>query len=577
MQTKRGPIVVLVFVLLSIAVGVFYLVQRPKSQIAGKPDKDTPANVRPKSITRAVYHENLAGVGPLDSYIIPAHLKSRFAEFEGKSVEVVTPNLDWTEWANGPIVLQEIDDVRALPPPPVAVDVTVQRTVDDEQSVEVLFSFKNISDGPVTIDAHNVQLGFLGYRTDLSQRSLDEGWSFHSKGTGYTATQILYGGIPSGPFEGFGGTQFTDYFLSIRHEMIRMLGSRIPSRDHAALGGKFQLLPEESVPFWSRETVAKPGRHELAVRYAHYVPETRTSLPIRAWKTVEVPVPKTSSPPESLSIHATVTSELAVQHGIHGDWSLLQTIEGRLVNETDHPRHIFTKKFSTEGLEEWRAEALAAEGYCLPGEVQLYHENGQLSTARVEWSEPDAECKRQTIDAKGIPFRFRVWDANWSRLSRVAKIEFWTITDVGLEKLTVAKDIPFVDFPEPEWGPTVEGIRCRIRPLREHYSAREEIRFGFEVESDHNKAVMLHPHVDLSCDGKRVPWFNDKTDWTFPYRIRLPLRDEFKIGPGRHKLQVTVRGGFGMSTDPKVRAFPTFEGTLVSNELEIEVIEAMQH
>ena len=120
-------------------------------------------------------------------------------------------------------------------------------------------------------------------------------------------------------------------------------------------------------------------------------------------------------------------------------------------------------------------------------------------------------------------------------------------------------------------GPTVRGIRCRIRLLRERNSLGDEI--GFEVESDQKDSQVFHPHFDLSYDGQFAKWF-DASDWTFPWRIGLPLRDKVKVTPGRHKLQVTVRGIHGQYWNAKDREYRTFEGTLVSNELEIDVVEA---
>ena len=568
---------------MSIGLGLFCVRQRPKEKISGRlTTQGRTANVGPKSITRAVYHENLAGVGRLDDFVIPAHLKPRFASFEGKYVEIETPDLGWTEWANGPIVLQDIDDIRPLPPPPVEIDVNVQRTSADEQSVDVVFSFTNTSHAPVTIATNYVQIGFLDYRADLPNRNRDEDSSDISKDNGYTVRQILYGGTPSIPLEGFSGMQFQNYFDGIRRELCGADGHPASMRSDPSCGTAFLLLPKESVPYFWRASVAKPGRRELAIRYSHYVPETRSYIPIRAWKTIDVPLPREQSFPNPLTIRATVTTELATDH-CQGDWYKRHQIEGRLINDTGRPRHIFAKAWPTKDVEQWRAETLAAAGLCLPGEVLLYGENGELVAGSVDWRVPDGACTRRTIGPEGIPFRFQVWQgANTRGPPPIDRIEFWTIADAGLEKLTVAKDIPFVEFPEPAWGPTVEGIRCRIRPLRERYSIGDEIRFGFEVESDQKESEVLHPHFDLSYDGQLVQW-SGASDWTFPwrncffpFRIGLPLRDEVKVTPGRHKLQVTVHGNPGTYTDAKGREYRTFEGTLVSNELEIEVVEASE-
>ena len=441
-QIKRGRPAVLMLVLISTGLVFFCVMRRPKDETGGRPStQGNTANVKPKSITRAVYHENLAGVGRLDDYIIPAHLKPRFDRFEGQYVEVETPDLGWTEWANCPIVLQDIDAIRPLPPPPVEIDVNVQRSSADEQSVDVVFSLTNTSNAPVTIATNYVQIGFLDYRADRANRNLDENSSDISKEHGYSVRQILYGGTPSSPFDGFTGMQFQNYLDGIRRELCGADGYPVSMRSDPYCGSKFLLLPKESVPYFWRASVAKTGPRELAIRYSHYVPETRSYIPIRAWKTIDVPLPRDQSFPTPLTICATVTTELAT-FGCQGDWEKRHQIEGRLFNDTGLSRLIFAK-----------GEAHAATGICLPGEVLLYGENGELVARGVDWHVPDGPCTRRTIGPEGIPFRFQVWQAaNTKGPPPIDRIEFWTITDAGLEKLIVAKDIPFVEFPEPAWG-----------------------------------------------------------------------------------------------------------------------------
>lgn len=219
---------------------------------------------------------------------------------------------------------------------------------------------------------------------------------------------------------------------------------------------------------------------------------------------------------------------------------------------------------------------MAEIGLCLPGEVLLYANNGELVKGRLDWSVPDGPITRHTIGTEGIPFQFNVWQNAKTSEPPIDHIEFWMISDEGLEKITVTQAVPPVELPQPAWGPTVQGLRCRIRSLKERYSLGEEIRIGFEVESDHKSGDALHAHFDLTYDGKTVRWF-DVSGWHFPYRTSPSLRDTVKVTPGRHKLQVTVQGKPGKDSDGDKPASRTFDGTLVSNELEIEVFEAIDH
>ncbi len=527
------------------------------------------ASAAPKSLTLAVYHENLAGVGRLDDYVIPAHLKPLFAGLEGRYVEVVTPNLGWTEWALGPIVLQHIDAVRPLPSPPIEIDINVRRTVADELSVDVFLSLKNTSNEPVTVDANYVQLGFLSDRTDLSNADLEGGWSFISEGTGYTAKQILYGGSPSFAFEGFYGAPFTDYFEGVRRDIVGAPGYRSRSEPVS----RFRLLPNESVPFWWRESQARPGRHEVAVRYSHYVPEARSYIPIRAWKLIDVPLPREKTVPEPLKIRATVTTEVAAGFpSVDGAWTRLHKVDGRLINESGRERHIFAQGYSAEYMENYGADEVNSWGLCLPGEIVLYGENGELVKGLVDWSTSSEAYDLRTIDSEGIHFHFWVWERNPLRSSRVAWIEFATITDAGPEKIMIANDIPFWELPNPEWGPAVEGIRCRILPKQERYSTHGEIRLGFEIDSERQRMDVIHPHVELVIDGESIPLFDAK-DWTFPRRFSVSVPEQMTITPGRHKFQVKIHGEPGAYTSRDGHYFRTFEGTLISNELDLEVGE----
>ena len=455
----------------------------------------------------------------------------------------------------------------ALKPEPIEIDVKFQRASADEQILDVMFSFKNTSNAPVTIATNYVCIGFLDYRADRDDENPNEGSPSIIEDTGYTVRQLLYGGTPSSPYDGFCGMQFQNYLDGLRHEIRSPPGSPGSLRNDPSAGNRFLLLPGESVPYLWRTSVSKPGRWELAVRYAHYVPETRSYIPIQAWKTIDVPLLSERSYSKPLTIRARVTTELAAFH-CGGDWQKTHWIEGRLINDTGSLRHIFAVP--------------SAAGVCLPGEILLYGENGERVNGLVEWPVPDRNCTQQSIGPEGIPFCFRVWqDAIMPRPPRIDRIEFWTITDAGLEKMTVAKDIPFVEFPDPEWGPADQGTRCRIRLVKNHFSAGDEISFGFEVESDQKVCEVLHPHFDLSFDGKLVPWI-DANDWTFPFRMGLSLRDlskrdEVQLTPGRHKLQVTVRGNPGNMADAYGRKRRHFEGTMVSNELEIEIVEAGEH
>src|SRR5207244_2853196 len=146
-----------------------------------------------------------------------------------------------------------------------------------------------------------------------------------------------------------------------------------------------KLLPNESVPFFTRKLISKPGQFELAVNYAHYLPTSRSYIHVRAWKTIEVPLPQQTATPKPLTIHATVTTELSGQD-VHGGWSKLIKIEGQLINDTGDSRYLFAMKWPAELVKRWGAERVASWGLCLPGQILLFGQNGELVAGHIEWS-----------------------------------------------------------------------------------------------------------------------------------------------------------------------------------------------
>ena len=119
------------------------------------------------------------------------------------------------------------------------------------------------------------------------------------------------------------------------------------------------------------------------------------------------------------------------------------------------------------------------------------------------------------------------------------------MTGTGLEKLTVAKDLPpRALLAVPEWGPTVEGCRCRIQVVKSRFAPDERIQFVFQMESDGQSADVLRieRREDISITIDDMPARVGSTQLPAEHVIDFPKEAEIKLdrnpdlAAGKHKL-----------------------------------------
>ncbi len=482
---------------------------------------------------RGIYYENRAGVGRFHYFIVPKDLRMELARYDGKYVEVEV--LAGRQPINpGPAIISRIGKVRELGPEPVDVKITTFAPGSGgPDTFDILYSFRNTTKQTVTLDASLVAIGLASYR-DVGGNP-DEVDGFFK--TGYTRKQLAYGGDPT--------------------QRWNFIWPMAPGASTHFAVGSVRLGPGEEVPFIWHGLPNKPGSHEVVVSATCSTP-TENQRPIRAWKPLDLPAPKQKPVSGGTKARATVARD--------GDWV---TVDGKLVNDDPSKlRHIFVQPTGGHVL--------------LPGLVQLQDKRGKPLGADLAWAHPSGPWVRREIDKNGLSFRFRVRQSDRFTQAPEGRLEFWTLTTGGLQKLTISEELPAGPVrPEPKWGETTNGARLRIRPAKTTYAAGERVSLYYQGECDRKNADILwindgnfHTHVLVTIDGKPVrigsSGLPDGHVIPFPFQGNIELAaDDLK--PGKHRLRLTVRGDAGIYTNLNRQRFRQFEGTLVSNEVEMRV------
>jgi len=482
---------------------------------------------------RGVYHVNRAGVGKFSFFIIPKALKKQMASHEGRYIELEV--LKARQPINpGPAIVDQIGKVARLSGPSLGLKLQpVPSAAKAGKVIDVIYSLVNVGNKDITIDVNDVQIGVRGYSQPPKDRAQDDMYQ-----TGYTRRQLSFGGPLLQRWN----------FISPMH----------PGQRTHFHGGKVLLRPGETAPFVLHGITLKPGQYEVAA-IAALRPTKGKRVPVMAAQSFDAPLPRRKRIQDALlDAQAQVTYD--------DEWLI---VDGRIFRKANARVALFA--LSDRGV------------HFLPGLVQLYSSCGDLLPAKLDWRRPDGPWRRIQVGREGLRFKFRLRRADRFSRKRITKIGFWTVTDRGIEKLTLADALSAPpQRPLPPWGKTVRGCRLRIRMPRQSIGARQKIRFFFQAESDSKKADTvwidagnLKSHVVVKVDGNRArigtTGISDCHVNHFPFQGEISLASTYKIAPGRHRLQLSVRGDPGIYTNLRGEKFRKFRGILVSNVVEFEV------
>jgi hypothetical protein len=488
---------------------------------------------------RNVYEVNRAGVGRFGSFIVPRRLLEQMAPYKDKYVEVEVLEAR-SVTVPGPSMIEKIGKVTVLEDTPVEMRLKVIAPgTGGEDTVDVLYSVANVGKPDVVIDANYLSVGIQRYVEPEGPEEQDR-----FLGTGYTVQQLAYR-VPIRQQWGFLGP-------------TRLNPGGEPT---SFFTGEVRLRPGETAPFVLHGLAVEPGEYEAVAQGSIYLGREAGFIPFRTSQIVQWPS-------RSLQRMQRSTLRAEVRVTRDGEWFLL---EGRLLPRSDEPAFIFAR--SQEG------------SYFLPGEVRLYDASGELVNVWLDWLMPDGPWVRTEVGRDGLPFAFRVRKSDFFSLAVPTAIALWTVTDHGVEKLTLADSLPQGPArAEAPWGGAVEGCALRIQTAKESFRAGEKVRFYYQAQSDGTQADILwidrghsQSHCVVTVNGKRARhWSGGLTSegvYRFPFQGPVTLDPLEKFPPGTYKLQFSVTGDPGTYIDLRGGTFRQFNGTLVSNFVEFEVTE----
>ncbi|MEX1231142.1 MAG: hypothetical protein WEB58_12930 [Planctomycetaceae bacterium] len=493
--------------------------------------EDLPA----KGTFRGVYRVNRAGVGRFDIFVISSELKTRMAPYEGKYIELEIVKGTQPTAADFVIVYQ-IGKVTKLPDPPLKLKVdAIHSAAKSPEKINVVYSMNNVGKNDITVDANHLNLRVLS----LTQaRPNDASDNFYR--SGYTHEQLNFHGLVVQPWN----------FISPMQ----------PGKSTHYYTRQILLRPGESAPFVLHDLELEPGRYELTVAGTYY-PSPKEIIPVIASQSFDFPMLKPNEIP------APLLDSAAVEVVNDDEWFV---VTGRLIRNSESKASLFAKSYR--------------DHYQVPGLIQLYSETEALVPAILREEYPDSSWRRIEIDDEGLPFEFRVRQADLFSRTRVAKIVFWTVTEAGIERLTLADNLPErVQQPLPPWGEEVRGCRLRIQLAREIYKSEEQIRFFYQVKSNGEFADVysagqgnVQSHIVVTIDGKkaRLRSHSGVGDGIneFPIQGEIKLKSGDILTSGKHSLQFSLRGVPGIFTNTRGEEFRKFDATMVSNVVDFDVL-----
>jgi len=488
-----------------------------------------------KGTFRGIYRVSLAGVGRLRFFIFHRKLLEQMAPYQGKYVEVEVTEAS-QPMNPGPAVVTGVGKVTVLPPAPLAIDIRpVAPGTGGAKTLDIVYAFRNAAEEPVVLNASNITIGVLGPVPADRKHEPDRFF-----GTGYTRQQLAFPGRGRQPWN----------FITPMH----------PGQSTHFYTSKVRLLPGEAAPFVWHSVELRPGKYEIVVGASHRAGRDKP-VPIRASAPLDVPLRKpTRRAPPRLVARGEGT--------LKDEWL---DVTGELRTPDDKPVYLFVKG--------------QGEGPYLPGLLQFYDAEGERVAAWAEWRGPDGPWVRRALHEEPVAFRFRVRQQDLFSHAAIARIGLWTVTDAGLEKVTLAKDLPApAAWKMPPWGKTVKGCRCRIRLPKRRFASGETIRLFLQATSDKSKADILwmnegtmESRFRVEVDGLPAPIGSNQ--WPDGHVIELPHQGEvtlswqYKPSPGKHRVRVSITSDGGVYTNLKGKPYRKLDGTLVSNEVEFEVAE----
>lgn len=528
LRRPRGPRVPLPL-LLSL---LMTIVRCPAAQAEVLPTKGT---------FRGIYSVNQAGVARFRFFIIPKAMKPRLAPYVGRYIELEVVKA--SQRINpGPAIVEKIGAVRALAPPPIRVDIrTVAPGSAGAGSFDIVYTLKNLARHPIELNGR----GDVGAYISGPLRPHEAGEPDLLYRTGYTREQL------SAPY--------------IAQPSRSFMAPLAPGEPNHSYAHRVRLLPGESVPFVWHSLKLPPGEYEIVVNVTHR-PAPRANpaegIPARVTAPLRVPlIDPTRRTPSPLRLLAKVTRQ--------EEWLRFDV---RLVNTADEPRHVFVRQ-APHGL------------VSLPALLQFTDAAGKLVPVTLGAQSPRGPWVRRRVDSDGLRFQFRARQRNFFSTAPIARIELWTVTEAGLDKLLLADRVPPgppVDL--PPWGKTLNGCACRIRLAKRQFGRREPIRLFLQAKSDGSHADIFwmdegkfRSRLRVLVDGKPVrvagSQVSDGHVHDFPFQGELTLVREHGAAAGVHLLQIQMTGDPGTYVNLRGEKLRKFRGTLVSNEVELEIAE----
>ncbi len=493
-------------------------------------------SIMPTSGTfRGIYHVNRAGVGRMDSFIFSKTMMDRMAEYEGQHIEVEILNAR-QPFSPGAAIIDEIGKVTRLPATPLKIRLkALTPTTDVGQASDVLCTLENTGTKDLSLNATSLSLSVLGYAR--SQPGIDDTMDDFYQ-AGYTGRQL-----------GFSG----NLWQSQNHPSLLGPGSQNSIHSQMVL-----LRSGETAPFVLPGVHLEPGQYEL-VALASGSSSAKETLPTMAALPLDVPV-------EGDGVHQRGLLEARIQVDHEDEWLV---IEGRIFSASDAKVPLFT---------------LSGNGnHYFSGQVKLYSSTGGLLTAGVDWKQPEGQWKLVQVDHEGIPFNFKVRNADRFSETSIAKITLETVTERGIEEVTLIDALASPPHRSPQpWGTTERGSRLRIRMARDSYKPDGKVRFFFQALSDSTEADMLwvdegkfETQVVVLIDGKQAPvastQLTDGIVYFFPFQGEVELRPASSLTVGRHTLQLSVQGDPGIYENLRGEKFRKLDGKLTSNAVEFEI------
>jgi hypothetical protein len=481
---------------------------------------------------KGIYYETRAGVGHFEFFIIPKKLLSKMQPYDGKNIELEV--LKGHQPTNpGDVIIDEIGEIKLLIQPSLKVDFNIINPGSGgEGTFDILYSVKNTDKKDILFNAGNIQIGLYSFLLQSKQAEYDDLFN----NSGYTYRQMSFGSNILHPYN----------FISPIE----------PGESNHYFSGDVFLRSNESVPFVLHNLKRDPGEYEIIVNMWY----DQNGVPIPFVASIPFDIPLKAS-----EIFSSNSLKSKIETNYEDEWLILKW---KLINTRKEPVHIFAKKFQNY--------------WFLPGLVQVMDRDGQsLKFEFNTQSSIDGPWMRQEINEEGIDIFFQLRLKDLFSRQQISKVTFWTITEKGIENVTLSEGIPArILQPLPNWGKTVHNGRLRIQLSKVQYRSSETIRIIYQAEcSSKNidainiKEGHLLSNLVIEIDNKKLnETLISEGTHLFPVQEEINLQSN-TLTPGAHKLKLSIKGDdYVIKREDNTKIRP-FVGTLVSNEVEFVIKE----